>query len=355
MSKNENQTVIDPEGFLKIAKSSKKDKAAQLLVLMGTDEAAKVMAYLEPNEIDSIARQIAMLPRVDAAEAKAVLEEFGREFNAGDSQRIRGGVDVARSLLAKAFGDSKAEEILMKSAPELLNIPFAFLNRLSFDQLTGILKDESPRTLALIMNHINRTFALKLLKILPGDIQAEVIIRMVQPKRVSQEVMARIEEVLLQKLRESAKYDADNRTEDGDEVDGRSALAEMMRFMDREDERRLLEELEHKDPELAEQIKSKLYTMDSILNIRDRDLQEILLEFSENDIALLIMDQNPKIKERILEALSSRRRILVADELELLESTGNEVDAVVSRFIEKLKKGEYEGRYVVVRENDEYI
>ena len=71
-------------------------------------------------------------------------------------------------FLQKPFGDSRAEEILMKSAPELLNIPFAFLNRLSFDQLTGILKDESPRTLALIMNHINRTFALKLLKILPG-------------------------------------------------------------------------------------------------------------------------------------------------------------------------------------------
>ena len=119
---------------------------------------------------------------------------------------------------------------------------------------------------------------------------------MVRPKRVSQEVIARIEEVLLQKLRESAKHGADEKTEGGEEVDGRSALAEMMRFMDREDERRLLEELEHNEPELAEQIKSKLYTMDSILNIRDRDLQEILLEFSENDIAPADNGSKPKNK-----------------------------------------------------------
>ena len=339
------------EGFLKLTggEDSKPGKAARLLLLLGKDEAAEVMGHLSPQEAEEVAKHIASTQRVDMAEAKEILNEFGDRFADIEIHRARGGVDAAKEILKAAFGVEKANAIVAKAIPEAAPRPFAFLNDLEFTQLAGLLRKESPMTLSLVMGYIKPEVASRLLESLPDDQKSPLILRMARSESISRDILATVEVTLQDKIRLLGK-------ENGEELDGRSALADILRFMDVSDERRLLDELQEADPSLAEQVKQKLYTMDTIFHLRNQDLQEVLRSMSEKDIALLLKGQTPEINERINSSLSSRRRLLVADEGDLMGVVRrSDADAAVKEFLEKLRAGEEAGTYLIIREDADLI
>jgi len=339
-------------GFLKVtgeAAGPDKSKAARLMLLLGTDEAARVMAELPPKEAERLAGQIAATTRVDAAEARALLEEFGASLPGTEARRVRGGVEAARSILEAAFGAERAEKIIDKAVPQAASRPLAFLDDLDFPQLSTLLRKENPTTLSLVLASIEPSLASRLLESLPGDQRSAVVLRMARTEKVSRDVMDTVAAALQEKLRLIGK-------DDSEELDGRSALADILRYMDLADEKRLLEELGEADAGLADQVKEKLSTMDTVLHLRDRDLQQILLGMGEKDIALLLKGQSPEVRDRITGALSSRRRLMVADEGDLMGPVPrSDADAAVRDFLETLRDGEEAGTYVIVREEDDLI
>ncbi len=351
---------VSSEGFLKVTsenddkssagkKTDPGSKAASLLLLLGTDEAAKVMARLNPREAEDLARQIADTRRVDAVEAGKLLEEFGDRFGNLEVRRARGGVDAAREILNAAFGTEKAAQIVAKAVPESSSKPFAFLNDLDFNQITNLLRKENSVTLSLVMSYLDPAHASRLLESLPDEERGAIVLRMARTEKVSREVISTVETTLQEKLRFIAK-------DDSEEMDGRSALADILRFMDLSDERRLLGNLEVTDPSLAEQVKEKLYTMDSVLHLRDIDLQNILRQMEERDIALLLKGQTEEIRDRIKESLSSRRRLMVADEGDIMGLVPrSDADAAVRDFLEKIRAGEEAGTYIIIREEADLI
>lgn len=324
-------------------------KAARLLLLLGTDEAAKVMAELKTDEAETIAREIASTRRVDAVEAQNLLDEFGDRFGNVEVRRARGGVDAARDILAAAFGDEKAAEIINKAVPEASPKPFGFLDDLTFTQLANLLRKENPTTLALVMSYIDPSHASRLLESLPDNERSAIVLRMARTEKVSTEVLNTVETTLQEKLRLIGK-------DDSEELDGRSALADILRYMDISDERRLLGSLEDADPSLAEQVKEKLFTMDTVLHLRDRDLQNILLDLKEKEIALLLKGQSTEVRERLNEGLSTRRRLMVADEGDIMGPVPrSEADTAVRDFLEKLRIGEEAGTFIIIREEADLI
>ena len=344
----------EKNGFLKVSTDDDKpvdtrSKAASLMLLLGTEEAARVMARLSPEETEEIARQIAATPRVDTVEARQLLEEFGSSFENLEVRRARGGIDAAREILTAAFGKEKAEQIASKAVPESAVKPFAFLNDLNFAQLSNLLRKENAVTLALVMSYLDPSQSSRLLESLPDEERSAIVLRMARTEKVSREVLATVENTLQEKLKLIGK-------DNSEELDGRAALADILRYMDLSDERRLLGNLEDADPSLAEQVKEKLYTMDSVLHLRDRDLQNILSGMNEKDIALLLKGQTEEIRSRINESLSSRRRLLVADEADMMGPVPrSEADAAVREFLEKIRRGEENGSYIIIREEADLI
>ncbi len=325
------------------------NKAARLLLLLGKDGAAKIMAKLAPHEVEELARQIADIQRVSTGEAKVLLEEFGQQFGEIEIKRTHGGIDAARQILISTFGKEQAEEILAKSVPEVRPVPFSFLNDLTVTQLISLLQKENPRTLALVMTYIEPYLSSRLLKSLRDEDRSEVIRRMAHIREISRDVLATMEETLRKKIRCLVP-------EESEALDGKAVLADMLRYMDREDENRILTELDRINPEISEQIKMKLYTMELVLDLRDRDIQNILRELTEKEIALLLKGQTEEIREKIRGSLSSRRRLLVDEEIELLQPVPrSEVDKVSREFLNKMRKGEQDGVYVIMRAAEEHL
>lgn len=324
----------ESDGFFRSIDKGITNKAARFLLLLGKDDAAKVMGKLASHEIEELALQISRIRRVDTHEAEALLDEFGQQFGNIERRRTPGGIDAARQILTDAFGVEQAEEILARAVPEIRPAPFAFLNDLTATQLISLLQKENPRTLALAMAYIDPYLSSRLIKSLSDENRSEVIQRMARTRSVSRDVIAMMEETLREKIRNLT-------VEDSVELDGKTILADMLRCMELEDEHRILADLAQLDSVLSNQIKMQLYSMDIVLKLRDRDLQKILSELSEKEVSILIKEQSAEIKDKVRGALSSRRRLLVDEETELFEvMPRSAADKVIQNFLEQIRKGE---------------
>lgn len=343
------KALKDAGGFLKLTEGKIDKKAARLLLLLGKHEAARVMEKLKPDEVEDLARQIASINRVDALEAKNLLEEFKDRVGSIEARRVSGGIEAARLILTSAFGGEKAKEIIARAVPESQPKPFSFLYDLPFNQVAGLLRKENPTTLSLVMTFLDPKQASRLLESLPNDQRSAIVLRMARTQKVSVNVVSAVEENLKEKLKVIGR-------DESEDLDGRSALAAILRHMDIEDEKRLLECLRAEEPDLAEQVKEKLYTMDSILHLRERDLQDLLLEMKERDIALLLKGQCSDIKNCINNALTSRRRLLVSDESDLLGPVPkSDADAASKSFIDRLRAAEEQGLIIIHRDEEDLI
>lgn len=326
---------------------SDQEKAARLLILLGLDEAAKIMEQLNPQDVAKLTRQIVGLQEVGAEEATALLEEFGEKV--GKRKPAHGGFDFARQVLRKAYDNKKAGEILAKAIHEPEPEPFSFLNKLTSNQLANLLQKETPASLSLILPYLDPLLASKILQALSKEQKAETVRRIARNQKISREVLMKVEDTLREKIRDIA-------TDDSVKIDGQSALIAILRHMDKDNERRLLKELDKSDHKLSEKVKINLLTMDTVLQLRKKDLQNILHAMPERNIAMILRGQKTEIQKAITESLSPRKRILVNEESDLLGLVPKkDVDACVREFLEKIRRGEDTGTYILFREDDEYI
>ncbi len=339
----------DRTGFLKLTKeNSDYSKIAKFLLLLGKDEAVKVVKHLSPTEVEKISKEISLIKRVDRLEAEILLREFGFDKEK-EAVRVRGGAEVASDILTKAFGKKESDRLLRKAAPESIEGPFSFLNDLDLNQLTVLMKDESIQVTALILRYLDPKLSSQVIKSMGREKSTAVIKRIAGGGSVSSDVIAGMENSLKDKIRNQGKVE----TED---IDGPSALAGILKYMDIGAEQKILESISDENPDLSRDIKEKLFTIDTVLHIDRNDLQKVLNELSERDIVMLLRRADTDVKEKIRNSISSHRLMLIDEEDIILGPVKKtSADIVVKDFLNLLKKREEEGAFIVLREEDEYV
>jgi flagellar motor switch protein FliG len=327
------------------APQSKASKVAKLLVLLGRDEAAAVLSHLSEAEIEEVARHIASLETVDRESASQILSEFGFQM---ETRPAVGGREVARAILARAFPSSQVEDILFRALGEKRRF-FAFLEELQGPQIRALIKDESPAVVAVVLSNMSPQAAAKTLAVLPEDLRTSVVLRIAATSQVDAAVVRRVEESLRLKADSLGKMESEN-------VDGPSALAGILRYMELDKEEALLRELESTDAELASEIEDRLFTVDTLLLLDDRQLANVLASYSDRDLALVLKGKEEEVRRKVLENLSERRRQIVAEEYRFLGPVPRrEVSEATGRLLSDLRRMESEGTLIVHRDGEKYI
>ncbi|HRZ63663.1 MAG TPA: flagellar motor switch protein FliG [Spirochaetia bacterium] len=330
--------------LLKTGTDSGLAKAAKFLLLLGTEEAAKVVSHLGPEEVEAVSREILKVRSIDAIEANEVLAEFGWLVKT-KGWTIEGGPETAEKMLAAAFGPERARALLRKAAPEALR-PFRFLNDFEPKDLQIILKDESPQVLAVILPYLEPKRASGLLERLPEELRIELVKRVARLEKVSPEVLRQVEEGLKERIRRIG-------TMSGEELDGKAALAGILRHVDPRLEARVLEALEEESPELSRNVRERLFTLEDVLRVPDRYLQEALRDFQERDVALVLKGRDDEFKEKLLRNVSSNRRSLIVDEYSLLGAVRREdADEAARELLSYLKRAWEDGDLALEGEDD---
>jgi flagellar motor switch protein FliG len=320
-------------------------KAAKLLLLLGKEQAAKVLRHLNRDEIEEITAEIAKISRIEKTEARKILEEFG-QISRG-VRETRGGKDIARQILVNSVGEEKGNAILRKVSPDKDDRPFAFLEDLDNQQIMMLIRKEPSHVVSIILAYLQPKQSSEVLESFPPDKQKEIVKRLAKMERIAPEVLNSIEEKLKQRLRTQGKVVTE-------EIEGERVLAEILKNMNVSDEERILENLESQNTDLAESVRERLFTVDAIPEIPDYDLQKVLRDFEDRELAILLKGKPQEVEEKVMRNLSSRRQELVSYERQYLgRMKRSEVEETTGEFLRYLREMAERGE--ISLHEDEYI
>lgn len=287
-----------------------KTKAAVFLASLGPEKASRIMSALSAEEVEDMTLSLSGMGAVEADVRVAIMDEF-YEMAVANQIVTQGGLDVARSLLEKAFGPEKTIEILTRLQSNLQDVPFEFLKRADPSQIVTFIQDEHPQTISLILAHLSPNIAAIVLSALDGDIQTEVITRIATMERTPPEVVREVERVLERKM---ASVFSQGFTFAG----GVKEVAEILNSIDRSAEKSIMGQLEERDPELAEEIARLMFTFDDIIFVEDGGIQKTLREIDSKDLALALKGANEEVAEKIFRNMSERAREMIQEEIEFM-------------------------------------
>jgi len=324
-------------------------KAAVLLMQVGTERSAKVLRLLREQEVSQIMAEVARLDTVKAESVDAVMSEFN-ELRTARAHVAQGGFDRARELLEETLGEDKAREILESLGATIVKAPFEFLRRADPRQVLSYLQDEHPQTIALVLAHLNADAGAMVLSALPEELQRDVARRLATMDRTSPEVIAQIEAILEPKLSSLVQQ------QDMSVVGGVQALVDILNRSDRATERLIFEGLERDNPELADEVRGRMFVFEDIVSLDDRSIQLVLRQVDSKELAVALKGVAPNVRQKIMSNMSERASANLDEEIELLGpmrlKTVEEAQGAVVRVIRALEEA---GQIVVTRSNEEFV
>jgi flagellar motor switch protein FliG len=322
-------------------------KAAILLIQMGKDRAATVLSHLSDSEVEAISAEIARLESISTAETQQVIGEFRDMFTA--RQHIaQGGLSFAQQLLEQSLGSDRAAEIIERVKAAAVQMPFQFLHRADPAQLRSFIVDEHPQVIALVLAHMTPDKASLLLSGLAPDQQAKVAHRIAVMDRTSPEIIRAVESTLERKLSSMLQPAEMSR------VGGVDPLVNIINRSDRSTERQIVDGLEALDAALADEVKSRMFMFEDIVNLDDRSVQLVLRSVESNELALALKGVPDPVREKITANLSSRAAENLVEEVELLGAVRlTQVEEAQQSIIRTIRQLEEQGQIMVRRGNDD--
>lgn len=322
---------------------SGRDKAAVLLVALGPEFAAEVYHNLDEAEIEQITLHIAGLRTVEPDQQTAVLDEC-RQMLLARQYIERGGIEYARDVLHKALGDSRAEDVIGRLTSTLLVRPFEFARRSDPAQILTFLQGEHPQTIALVLAYLNPEQAAAVLGALEPDRQIDVVRRLALMDATSPEIVKEVERILERRFTSVASGRQSR-------AGGVEIAVQVLNRADRASEKRILLALETDDPELAQELRRRMFVFEDILSLDDRSLQRALRDMDLSaDMPLALKAASIDVKSKILRNISKRQGETLEEALSLLGPVRlREVEEAQQRIVGVIRRLEDEGELVVSR------
>ncbi|MGL4367960.1 MAG: flagellar motor switch protein FliG [Brevinemataceae bacterium] len=341
------KTVVDRSG--KAAKKhilSGKEKAAIFLISIGSEVSSEVLKHLREEEIEEISFELARADIVDSETRDMVLMEF-QELMMAQDFIMTGGVDYAREVLEKAVGTQRAIDIINRLTSSLQTKPFDFIRRTDPAHLVNFIQNEHPQTIALILSYLEPNKASLILSSLNTDLQADIMRRIANMDRTSPEILREVERVLERKLSTLS-------SEDFTSAGGIDTVVAIINNADRATERNIIETLEEDDPDLAEEIKKKMFVFEDIITLDDRSIQKVLRSIDNNDLSKALKSVDSEVQDKIFRNMSKRAAQMLKDDMEFMGPVRlKEVEESQQKIVSIIRKFEEQGEIVISRGGDD--
>ena len=318
------------------------EKAATLLITLGPEKSAKIFKHLKEEEIEQLTLEIANTSSVSPQTKEKVLSEF-YEICLAQQYIAEGGIGYAQELLEKALGEEKAKDVIGKLTASLQVRPFEFIRKTDPSQLLNFIQDEHPQTIALILSYLPASQASMVVSSLPPEKQADVARRIAQMDRTSPDVIKQVEKVLERKLSSLVNQDYTI-------VGGVDAIVSILNSVDRGTEKHIMETLEVEEPELADEIRKKMFVFEDILSLDDRAIQRVLRDVDNSDLALALKGATEEVQNVILNNLSKRLAVMIKEDMEYMGPVRmKDVEEAQQKIVNIIRKLEDSAEIVIAR------
>lgn len=319
-----------------------KEKAAILLIALGQDISKEVFKHLESEEIEELYLQIAKTTKVSSEMKDRVFEEFN-ELMLAQQYLAQGGITYARELLQSALGESKAVEIITKLTSSLQVRPFDFIQKTESEQIFNFIQGEHPQIIALIVSYLPANKAGEIFRNLPEEKQVDIARRIASMERTSPEMIREVERVLERKLSTVVGQDYTS-------AGGLDTLIEMLANVDRGTEKTIIESLSETDPELAEEIRKRMFVFEDVILLDDRAVQQVLKSVESKDLSLALKGSSEDVSEKVFKNMSKRAADMLREDMEFAGPVRvKDVQEAQQRIVNVIRKLEETGEIVIAR------
>ncbi len=321
---------------------SGKEKAAILLISLGPDKSAKVFKHLQEDEIEELTLEIANMRKIAPEEKQRVLEEF-YQICLAQEYISEGGINYAKEILEKALGSQKAFDIVNKLTASLQVRPFDFVRKSDANQLLNFIQNEHPQTISLILAYLTPQQAGQILSALPQKKQSEVAQRIATMDRTSPEIIKEVEAVLERKLSSMV-------TQDYTLAGGIQSIVDILNSVDRGTEKFIIETLEIKDIELAEEIKKRMFVFEDIVTLDSTSIQRFIREVDNSELAIALKGATEEVKDIIFNNMSKRMAEMIKEDMEFMGPVRlRDVEEAQQKIVNVIRKLEEAGEIIISR------
>ena len=317
-------------------------KAAILLIALGPEKSSSIFKHLKEDEIEELTLEIANTRTITPQLRDEVLEEFYQVCLA-QQYIAEGGINYAKEVLEKSFGADKARDVIGKLTASLQVKPFEFVRKTDPSQLLNFIQDEHPQTIALILSYLSAAQSALIISALPPDRQADVAKRIAVMDRTSPDIIKEVEKVLESKLASLVNQDYTI-------VGGVDAVVEILNTVDRGTEKHIMETLEIEEPELADEIRKKMFVFEDILLLDDRAIQRVLRDVDNSDLAIALKGSNEEVQNAIFNNLSKRLAVMIKEDMEFMGPVRmKDVEEAQQKIVNIIRKLEDSAEIVISR------
>jgi len=314
------------------------EKAAIFLLSLGEELASQLIKELSPEEIKRLSNY---MNKVEVS--PELFKEVNKEIKQKLSLPIEG-KDFIKNVISKALGEKEAEYILGEESDFLKKI-----NETNPDILANFLRHESPQTIAFILSYLKPEKASTILANLPNGVKSEVILRMAQLDTVSVDVIKSINEALEEEIFKKGISDVR-------QVGGLEKVIMILNRIEHSTQQSILEKIEKTNPDLASEIKKKMFVFDDLVNIEDRGMQMLLKHIKMEVLVMALKTASDALKDKIFKNVSERVSEMIKEELEIMGPVRlSEVEKAQQTIIETAKLLENEGKLVIPKKGEEEI
>ena len=284
-------------------------KAAAVIVSLGADKASGLYQYMDPEEIEALTLEVARLGMLDSEQTEAVLTEFYQ--NCLTSKAVtEGGLEYARTVLEKAFGNQTALALLEKVTKSLKTREFAFLDKADVKALYSALQNERPQTVALVLSYVDPDKAAGVIEQLEPRRQIKVVEAIATMESASPSAIKTIEAEMERKFSSII-------TQSNVKVGGIDYVAGIMNNLDRSSEKSIFDGLSAQNADLAEEIRKRMFVFEDIITMDDRSVQRFVRDCDPRDLVLALKTANADVSSKLFTNMSARMAESIRDDLEV--------------------------------------
>ncbi|MBQ0797223.1 MULTISPECIES: flagellar motor switch protein FliG [Zhongshania] len=324
------------------------EKAALFLLMLGEEQASKVLKFVEPYEVERIGTAMASIRSVDNRLAEAVVDEFRTSLHQETSLGV-GVQGYVRKLFTSTLGDQKGTTMADRVLGDEETQEMSSLRWLEPEALLHMMQDEHPQIIAITMAHMDQAQAVAVLKQMPPALQDDIVLRIANMQTIPQSAMRQLQTVLKKKLSVTATFK--NR-----KIDGAMTVAGIMNGLDPDSETRILEAVAKENQTLSERIQDLMFVFGNLVNIPDKGIQLLLREVGSDVLPLALKGADEQVREKILGNMSKRAREML---LEDMDSRGpmklSDVEAAQKDILAVARKLADAGQIDLGRGGDDYV
>ena len=283
-------------------------RAAVLMLLLGEQQAAEIIRFLNPKEVQSLGGAMVSVADLSQEAVNVVLDEFVATLKKQTSLGLGTG-DYVEKVLKRALGDDKASSVLSRIMPGQGSKGLEILKWMDARSIAEMIRGEHPQVVAIILSVLEHTVAADVLNFLPTEARPEIIQRIASLDTVQPSAMEELEQIMMKQF-------ASNSSSKSSSFGGVKAAAQIMNSVKVELESAIMSGLSAIDADLMQKIQDNMFTFENLVGVDNRGIQAIMRK-AEPDLLMVALKGAPDfVKDKFLDNMSARARVMFVDDME---------------------------------------